>query len=454
MTQMTSDLAEEISASVGKGYLQVRNGRWQLNVKVKDPLTGDRRLIARSTGIEVAGDAERARAERELMRFRDEIVVGRTVSALEERLREEAERAANPIAAERRARLSRPFGEYARDYFDGLLRSQAIERSTHNGYVKTLGKRLAPRFGDTPVKDISVHDVEEAMASLSEQGYSRNTLRKDFNLCRSVFAYAVTADGLRSNPFDGLKPPLPAPPRKNALDGPATAEMLRRLESMSLTRVTFAARLALNTGLALEEVCGLTWSCAPRPGHECVEVRQVIGRTSTGVYVKQPKRAARARRIPTNEAIDDLFAEWRAVTDAQRAREGRPAAGPTDYVIGTPGSTVPQPSYISRNWSTLSQAIGLVGELGVPPTFHDLRHTFTTRLVASGTDIRTVAAILGHSAVQTTLKVYTSVDSARAAEAMGRVAGELSGDVPAGARSKEETLLEISRMLESLKGEG
>ena len=180
----------------------------------------------------------------------------------------------------------------------------------------------------------------------------------------------------------------------------------------------------------------------------------MIGRTSTGVYVKQPKRAARARRIPTNEAIDDLFAEWRAVTDAQRAREGRPAAGPTDYVIGTPGSTVPQPSYISRNWSTLSQAIGLVGELGVPPTFHDLRHTFTTRLVASGTDIRTVAAILGHSAVQTTLKVYTSVDSARAAEAMGRVAGELSGDVPAGARSKEETLLEISRMLESLKGEG
>lgn len=453
MTSATEGLAAEISESVGKGYLVARGGRWQLTVKVKDPATGERRNVARLSGIEVAGDAERSRAERELMRFRDEIVVGKAASVLEKRLREEAERAANPIAAEQRARLSRPFGEYALGYYDGLLRSRAIEKSTHSGYAAAIRKRLAPRLGDIALKDISIHDVEEVMASLAEQGYSRSTLRKDFNLMRATFAYAVTADGLASNPTDGLKPPTAAPPRKNALDAPTTAEMLRRLGSMKLTRVTFAARLALNTGLALEEVCGLTWLCAPRPGHECVEVRQVIGHAQSGLYVKDPKRASRARRIPTNEAIDELFAEWREACDAERARKGRPPTGPADYVIGIPKGSIPQPSYISKGWAALSQAMGLVGELGTPPTFHDLRHTFTTRLVASGTDIRTVAAILGHSAVQTTLRVYTSVDQSRVADAMARVGGELSGagSREKGTRSQEETLLEISRMLESLK---
>ena len=43
-------------------------------------------------------------------------------------------------------------------------------------------------------------------------------------------------------------------------------------------------------------------------------------------------------------------------------------------------------------------------------TFHDLRHTFATMMIAAGTDVRTVASHLGHTSISMTLNIYADVD--------------------------------------------
>ncbi|RHW62664.1 site-specific integrase, partial [Clostridium botulinum] len=47
---------------------------------------------------------------------------------------------------------------------------------------------------------------------------------------------------------------------------------------------------------------------------------------------------------------------------------------------------------------------------GYTITFHELRHTYATRLIANGVDFKTVAQILGHS-VEQTLKTYSHVNN-------------------------------------------
>lgn len=82
------------------------------------------------------------------------------------------------------------------------------------------------------------------------------------------------------------------------------------------------------------------------------------------------------------------------------------------YVVGNLGEWV-SPDVLSREWRTVSRALGIVGTEGRVPTFHDLRHTFATAAVnAPGVSVKTVAGILGHSNAAMTLNIYAADDLA------------------------------------------
>ena len=55
-------------------------------------------------------------------------------------------------------------------------------------------------------------------------------------------------------------------------------------------------------------------------------------------------------------------------------------------------------------------------------TFHDLRHSFATMMIAGGCDVRTVASYLGHASVSMTLNIYADVDPDAKRAAVDKVA--------------------------------
>jgi len=78
-------------------------------------------------------------------------------------------------------------------------------------------------------------------------------------------------------------------------------------------------------------------------------------------------------------------------------------------------------SIVWKAWRQLAQRAG-----ARPVRFHDLRHTTAVVMLAQGIDVRTVADVLGHSDVATTLRTYahtTEGATRRAAEVIGDALG-------------------------------
>ncbi len=66
---------------------------------------------------------------------------------------------------------------------------------------------------------------------------------------------------------------------------------------------------------------------------------------------------------------------------------------------------------------------------GFEMTFHDLRHTSASMMIAGGTDVRTVASYLGHSNVAMTLNTYAEVDPDAKLAAVDKIGEDFDMDL-------------------------
>ena len=91
------------------------------------------------------------------------------------------------------------------------------------------------------------------------------------------------------------------------------------------------------------------------------------------------------------------------------------------YVCDTVDGRYYDPTLLSRAWKGLAESFDLIGTQGRRVTFHDLRHSFATRAIAGGADVKAVAAVLGHSDAHVTLSVYADADKESKARAVALV---------------------------------
>lgn len=191
--------------------------------------------------------------------------------------------------------------------------------------------------------------------------------------------------------------------------------MLRYARESFGTPLALAVELALTTGMRRGEVCALRWSDLDDDG--TISVRRALGCGEGGFYVKASKTAGSERTIPLTKYTHARLSALRSAS-AERAREmGVPFGDP--YILGTqePDSRPYNPTQLGKDFAAFCKMHGF------ECTFHDLRHTFATMMIASGCDVRTVASYLGHSSVTITLETYADVDPDAKVAAVAKVEG-------------------------------
>ena len=346
--------------------------KWHVTLSHRDPLTGE--LVPSYHTVT-------AKTEKQAMKRRDELIL-------------ELERKGGALTSKLTlAEFLDKFIQYKQD-------SMAVERSTINHYRKQA-KVICRYIGGERLAEVDIPTVNRWIAQMVEEGYAPRSVSKPFSLLRQALKHAVALDLISKNPCDFCKPPRIQRKMLQVLDRDQRTRMLRLAREAEPEPLALAVELALTTGMRRGEICGLRWSDLG----ECeITVNRSISLDSGTPYVKDPKTDGSRRTIPLTRC---LYAVLRAVEKDQRYVAGElevPFGDP--YIIGTPepGSRPFHPTRLSREFQAFCRMNGF------ECTFHDLRHTFATMMIAGGTDVRTVASYLGHSNVAMTLNTYAEVD--------------------------------------------
>ena len=170
----------------------------------------------------------------------------------------------------------------------------------------------------------------------------------------------------------------------------------------------------------------MRWSDVDLAGHT-IRVTHSLTRSAGRYVLSSPKTESSLRNVPFGEGLLAVLMERKRAMAADREEFGL-EWDDSLFVIGSSvNGTWYSPQVLGHEWHALARAAGLVGTQGIPPRFHDLRHTFATLAISSSSgnlDVKTVSSILGHSNAAMTLNVYADAlaDSKREGmEVMDRI---------------------------------
>ena len=255
--------------------------------------------------------------------------------------------------------------------------------------------------------------TDEQLAKLA--GTSRDTIRKVKVLLHAALEQAIDNGIIVRNVSS--RTVLPKMEQKE-IRFFTLEEQKRFIDALPDSTGGRALYFILGTGIRAGELAGLRWSDIDG---DTFTVNQTIQRirdftadadNRSLLHAGTPKTKAGRRTIPLPPKMQEVLQIQR-----RRQRADKIAAGkdwvPNDLVFCTETGT----PYEGRNLARVLHRT--LKEIGLPPMgVHALRHTFATRAVESGMDLRTLSEILGHTKVSLTLQLYAHSTMETKVEAM------------------------------------
>ena len=276
-------------------------------------------------------------------------------------------------------------------------------KSIHKGatevrYEYLIEKHIIPELGDVPLSSVTSSLLTNFMNRKLEHGSlnSKGTLspayvRSIMSVVVSVLQYAVN---------EGMCQPLNINLQKPCIDK-RDLEVLsafdqNRLESAlihNIDETKLGILISLNTGLRIGEVCALSWDDIDFE-RQIFHIRSTVARVksmdsgvNSKLIIDKPKTKSSLRDIPIPSKLLTILVSMK------KQSKGK-------YVVSAENSFVSPLTYEYRYHKILD-------EYNIPSVnYHTLRHTFATRCIEVGVDVKTLSEILGHANVSITLNTY------------------------------------------------
>jgi len=251
---------------------------------------------------------------------------------------------------------------------DALAYSEAYKR-TYSDDVRIM-KRLRSWFGDRPAESITPHDIEQRFQEgIEDHGWAPSTVNHHRSLLSLAYRLAIRNGKATSNPARATRHRKEDNDRVRCL---STDEEKRLREVLNANWPEHVAELdlAMHTGMRRSEMYGLDWEDVDL-GRRFLRVKR--GKNGESRYVRLNSVAVKA------------------LTKLQERSDGSGAV--VRNLSGTP-------LLAPRHW--FPDAVEKAGIENFH--WHDLRHTFASRLTMAGVGIRAVQEALGHKSIAMTVR--------------------------------------------------
>lgn len=287
-----------------------------------------------------------------------------------------------------------------------------VKRSTAVSYQGIINNHIAPKIGSYKLCELNIDilqtffNTEADSGNAKGGGLSPKTLQNIKRMLHKALKKAAELELVTKNYSDYVDIPSVDYAEMRVL----TVEEEQRLVSV-LTRsdnpMDLGMLIALALGLRLGEVLGLQWRDIDTK-NKVVHIRRTVNRLPTlddphhtEMVIGTPKSKKSKRDIPITDDFLKLFKKFTART---HMRYG--SRSDEDYIFhGLKASKPCEPKNMQRHFKKV-----VIEELDIKgATFHSLRHTFATRAIEKGVDVKTLSELLGHSDVSITLNRYAHV---------------------------------------------
>lgn len=264
----------------------------------------------------------------------------------------------------------------------------SLKDSSYTNYYSIIYSKIIPFFKNKTLKDLDENIILDFIKYLQQEQLSNKRI-KDILLVLKQFLKEKNIN---------IKIELPK-------TSPKKIETLK-LEEISLIEKAaketddvkiFAILLVLFSGLRIGELCALTWDDIDLE-NKVIHINKTLirvkckdpnSKVKTKIILDAPKTKHSIRDIPINESILPYLKKFKKDNKCF-------------FLTGNNSFITTKKYYFFY--------LDVLKSLSIKKyKFHILRHTFATRSLLCGIDIKTLSEILGHSSVKITLDLYVHV---------------------------------------------
>lgn len=273
-----------------------------------------------------------------------------------------------------------------------------VKESTSNKYHNLLYSYVLPSFGKKQISSITCDFIESQCDELSISGgksgtgLSKKTIADILSVICNIMRFAARkGHDVSCDPFSiQIKHPI----QEMRVLSLSEQDKLYKYLCQDIKPCNIGILLSLFTGMRVGEICALRWEDISF-SEQTIFVHRTMQRVQnmnnserkTKIVITTPKSSCSIRTIPIPENLLSILKSYKVVS--------------TGYFLTNSDQSYVEPRTMQNRFKRALKNCSIENA-----NYHSLRHTFATRCIELGFDIKSLSEILGHASVNITLNRY------------------------------------------------